>query len=234
VESTPNESIFPSWMEDDATDSCVGCSKKFTLINRKHHCRRCRNLFCEICTSHTAPILLFSIKEEVRVCDSCFLDIRLENRYFHEQKPILQAGTIFKQSACCSSKMVSLRLLPDGVTLVCNDERSGKSNAIAIANVEPVKVCSSTTFSIVSSSNGNSREFIADSGQTQTQWVAALNAAIERAHQPTLKEIVEESRRKILETRNRSEYEQRRHEELQQKRDSRKSEAEKMKNKWSS
>ncbi len=74
--------LFPSWMDDSATDYCCGCGKKFTLLNRKHHCkyiilinifclvhiiyclgRRCRDLFCEQCTPGTAQILLLSIRE---------------------------------------------------------------------------------------------------------------------------------------------------------------------------
>ncbi len=32
------KNIFPSWMNDEETDSCMSCSKKFSLMHRKHHC----------------------------------------------------------------------------------------------------------------------------------------------------------------------------------------------------
>ncbi len=34
----PDESQLPSWVADDDADCCYGCDKKFSLINRKHHC----------------------------------------------------------------------------------------------------------------------------------------------------------------------------------------------------
>ncbi|PKK64983.1 FYVE-domain-containing protein [Rhizophagus irregularis] len=68
------------WVEDDEVSICqqAGCSVKFNLWNRRHHCRRCGNIFC---STHSAySMLLFPDGIEdwggvwSRVCESCFKD----------------------------------------------------------------------------------------------------------------------------------------------------------------
>jgi len=68
------------WVEDDEVSICqqAGCSVKFNLWNRRHHCRRCGNIFCG---THSAySMLLFPDGSEdwggvwSRVCESCFKD----------------------------------------------------------------------------------------------------------------------------------------------------------------
>ncbi|PSS24724.1 Vacuolar protein sorting-associated protein [Actinidia chinensis var. chinensis] len=53
----------------DATH-CQGCSSQFTLINRKHHCRRCGGIFCSSCTQHRM-VLRGQGDSPVRVCEPC-------------------------------------------------------------------------------------------------------------------------------------------------------------------
>lgn len=48
---------------------CTGCREKFTMINRKHHCGKCGNLFCGNCTSNKENLNNGAIKE--RICISC-------------------------------------------------------------------------------------------------------------------------------------------------------------------
>ena len=39
----------PDWMDDKETDTCVICNAAFSLINRRHHCRRCGRVLCGKC-----------------------------------------------------------------------------------------------------------------------------------------------------------------------------------------
>lgn len=83
------------WVSDYTVTVCYACSKKFTLINRKHHCRLCGNIFCAECSDYFTDIpdniskkpnprdkwnlsfYISSLKgDEQRVCKSCYIYIR--------------------------------------------------------------------------------------------------------------------------------------------------------------
>lgn len=59
----------PEWTDGDV---CHRCRVVFNLIQRKHHCRACGNVFCHHCSQKSTTLPKFGIEKEVRVCDSCF------------------------------------------------------------------------------------------------------------------------------------------------------------------
>lgn len=78
----------PSWQDSDNVKCCSFCSAIFTMMFRKHHCRRCGLVVCGHCSTSRAPLPAHSrvqpevrgVKEPrrgeegvavVRVCDSC-------------------------------------------------------------------------------------------------------------------------------------------------------------------
>lgn len=61
------------WVEDNEVKECMGCSKKFSVAIRKHHCRRCGNIFCNECSSREAKLPM--ARKPVRMCDSCYLEV---------------------------------------------------------------------------------------------------------------------------------------------------------------
>lgn len=130
---------YPSWMDDSDTETCMSsiCSKVFSVYERKHHCRRCRNIYCNSCTSHHCKILLFSINDEVRVCDRCYLELGPENKYVRDERPILSTGAYFKKSIHMgfSHKTVSLRRMND-TTLVYDDDTRREPKAIYFYDIQ--------------------------------------------------------------------------------------------------
>ena len=60
------------WIPDSDADNCYNCgSKFFTLLNRKHHCRVCGNIFCKSCLETFYEITIYNEKQELKVCAYC-------------------------------------------------------------------------------------------------------------------------------------------------------------------
>ncbi|XP_047467428.1 zinc finger FYVE domain-containing protein 26 isoform X2 [Mugil cephalus] len=74
------------WVPDTQQHVCMVCRReRFTMFNRRHHCRRCGRLVCNACSERKMTIEGCP-GEEVRVCDQCYA-------YFHpdsdeEEEPV--------------------------------------------------------------------------------------------------------------------------------------------------
>ncbi|KAF5361598.1 hypothetical protein D9758_007326 [Tetrapyrgos nigripes] len=47
------------WKSDSLAAVCDSfyCRTRFTLLERRHHCRKCGGIFCRLCSSHSTPLL---------------------------------------------------------------------------------------------------------------------------------------------------------------------------------
>lgn len=59
----------PQWADGDC---CHRCRVQFNLVQRKHHCRHCGQIFCAKCSSKQSIIPKYGLEKEVRVCEDCF------------------------------------------------------------------------------------------------------------------------------------------------------------------
>lgn len=59
----------PEWANGEV---CHRCRVAFSLIQRKHHCRACGQVFCGACTTKSTTLPKYGIEKEVRVCDACY------------------------------------------------------------------------------------------------------------------------------------------------------------------
>uniref|UniRef100_A0A8C9WWW7 Zinc finger FYVE domain-containing protein 26 n=1 Tax=Sander lucioperca TaxID=283035 RepID=A0A8C9WWW7_SANLU len=56
------------WVPDTMQHICMVCQReRFTMFNRRHHCRRCGRLVCHACSEHKMPVEGCPEDEEVRV-----------------------------------------------------------------------------------------------------------------------------------------------------------------------
>jgi len=62
-----------TWEKDDKATSCKQCSKEFSIARRKHHCRNCGGIFCDMCSDNKMPLV--SSAKSLRVCDTCYTNI---------------------------------------------------------------------------------------------------------------------------------------------------------------
>ncbi|XP_041514353.1 zinc finger FYVE domain-containing protein 26 isoform X3 [Microtus oregoni] len=60
------------WVPDETESTCmVCCRERFTMFNRRHHCRRCGRLVCGPCS--TKKMVVEGCRENpTRVCDQCY------------------------------------------------------------------------------------------------------------------------------------------------------------------
>lgn len=65
--------LAPEWKDGD---NCYTCRITFTTFTRKHHCRRCGQIFCHKCSSFNSTIPALGIEKEVRVCEQCFSKLK--------------------------------------------------------------------------------------------------------------------------------------------------------------
>lgn len=79
-----------AWEEDADVEQCQGCNCEFSILNRRHHCRRCGDVFCNSCSSQRAKLLLYSLTDPARVCDKCFMEAPSENLFVDNHLPRLR------------------------------------------------------------------------------------------------------------------------------------------------
>ncbi|XP_053476228.1 zinc finger FYVE domain-containing protein 26 isoform X4 [Ictalurus furcatus] len=93
-EKTPERK---DWIPDHHRHICMVCQReRFTMFNRRHHCRRCGRLVCHACSSR--KMVVEGSEEPVRVCDQCYsffhtaLDEELEQA--EAGSPVSAEGTL--------------------------------------------------------------------------------------------------------------------------------------------
>lgn len=195
--------------------------------------RRCRNLFCKRCVSHTCPILYYNITDSAKVCDNCFSELADENTYVKIHRPILIRGESFKKGTMMGlgSRVVELRLLNDMETLVYDDKTSvSKPSKIVLSKIKKIKMPGLTTFELKTSEKAY--EFEADTANTQKKWIDAIKMAVERAREPSLKERIHRDRRERVENKYKQEDAMNRQRMAEQTRQSRQNKRSEIKDKY--
>ena len=69
------------WAADGTQNQCTFCSNKFTVIKRRHHCRKCGSLVCASCSPHRLLLRNIDPLHTVRVCNGCAYDIEKRLRH---------------------------------------------------------------------------------------------------------------------------------------------------------
>src|SRR5688500_12953979 len=60
------------WAEDSKVFSCYCCGDPFSFKFRKHHCRACGSVVCEVCSMNRIAIPRYGYLDPTRICQHCF------------------------------------------------------------------------------------------------------------------------------------------------------------------
>ncbi|KAF1392447.1 hypothetical protein PFLUV_G00027990 [Perca fluviatilis] len=67
----PGSTFAVTWIPNHASAVCMRCSDKFTMAQRRHHCRRCGFVVCCACSKKRAVIQHIHPTKRLRVCTTC-------------------------------------------------------------------------------------------------------------------------------------------------------------------
>ena len=83
------------------------------MIVRKHHCRRCGDVFCAACSKQKTRLPVWGHpREEVRVCGECARVAASEIALLERIVPVLQSGLTFRKYNLIRRPMVRVALGP--------------------------------------------------------------------------------------------------------------------------
>lgn len=66
-----SKSYDVEWIVDKCVSQCMNCSKTFSMLLRRHHCRLCGNIICDKCCSLRVKIEAICESSGSRICSAC-------------------------------------------------------------------------------------------------------------------------------------------------------------------
>jgi len=61
------------WKPDQSAIACNSCQSNFTIIRRRHHCRKCGGIFCDPCSNNYSILPAeYGYSGQQRLCKICF------------------------------------------------------------------------------------------------------------------------------------------------------------------
>ena len=60
------------WINDNDVKECPKCRTQFGVLERRHHCRKCGQIYCHKCSNNKIELPDLGYSEPVRVCDFCW------------------------------------------------------------------------------------------------------------------------------------------------------------------
>lgn len=124
----------PHWKPNNSRSQCLDCEKPFSLMNRRHHCRKCGEIFCGNCLVFKAKLQYDDLKKKAEfdslngiTCKVCF---KCGKNW---------SDHLFKEFKDNEDKQSSSTLFPNLKTInENNDSKSSRISPSVSATVAPV------------------------------------------------------------------------------------------------
>ncbi|ODV90844.1 hypothetical protein CANCADRAFT_26122 [Tortispora caseinolytica NRRL Y-17796] len=140
------------WKPNDSVSGCSVCAKPFTLFDRRHHCRRCGDIFCGQHSSHLLRLdqdcNFNSFGTLSRACDRCafaFSQVLVERESAKgiQPKPANGQPSAFSPSPISSQGNVSPTTPPSSYESGFPTEAKGIPTSIGLLKLNDKEVPSS-------------------------------------------------------------------------------------------
>ena len=102
--------VAPVWIPDSVCKACYKCKTSFSVFRRRHHCRRCGQVFCNDCTKLRSRVEIIGEKQ-TRVCDSCHVDISEGKSFMRRPSAFTKDGSPGDKAASNAESKVATRRL---------------------------------------------------------------------------------------------------------------------------
>jgi len=79
--------LAPVWLHDHMSNNCMQCQCVFTVVKRRHHCRKCGRLVCGPCSPK--KMVLENLGKAKRVCSICYVPNTIASPKPKERKKTL-------------------------------------------------------------------------------------------------------------------------------------------------
>ncbi|KJE91537.1 hypothetical protein CAOG_02665 [Capsaspora owczarzaki ATCC 30864] len=198
---TPFQLEEPGWRADTTCNACMACNEGFSFFVRRHHCRRCGDLFCSSCCENELQVMRLGYQDPVRVCKACKPKVERENEFFRLYLKVIQKGDVFDLHRGNSAIPVLLQLSSTERDLVITQlktdpdtrKRSIDTSSSAIVESLPIEALvevrqvrrqpnaagdRADTF-VLKFSSGGEFEFSCEDKKQRAVWTTSLRRALE-------------------------------------------------------
>lgn len=181
VYARDNTTYRTGWLLNRFAKKCMNqsCQRTFGLTARKHHCRKCGDIFCSTCVQHTLHVRgLQEAPEGSKVCASCF----------ESNPPSEKLGNLARKNNMLSEWTKKYCVLQEGVLSYFETEidylsdkpRSGALNIFHFT-VIPAVADEPLAISLTSGDNWMTKTtmvFRCETHQARQNWIVALEQHI--------------------------------------------------------
>ena len=97
--NTLDRTVAAEWETDSNVTNCPFCDKKFNLVDRRHHCRKCGRVVCSACSPHRVILSNIDASQKSRICNSCFKEMEDDSVNMFKLNLVVQKATFLAPRA---------------------------------------------------------------------------------------------------------------------------------------